>query len=74
MAFVSASCRVVGLPRLVFVPEELSEAQPFISTQLAFIGRHVSGIADPFNGHIDEFRIAYVQRSDARSRPPGTHE
>ena len=28
------------------------------------IGRHVSGIADPFNGHIDEFRIAYVQRSD----------
>jgi hypothetical protein len=28
------------------------------------IGRHVSGIADPFNGHIDAFRIAYVQRSD----------
>lgn len=28
------------------------------------IGRHVSGIADPFNGHIDEFRIAHVQRSD----------
>jgi hypothetical protein len=28
------------------------------------IGRHVSGIADPFNGHIDEFRIARVQRSD----------
>ena len=27
-------------------------------------GRHVSGIADPFNGHIDEFRIAHVQRSD----------
>jgi hypothetical protein len=24
----------------------------------------VSGIADPFNGHIDEFRIAHVQRSD----------
>jgi hypothetical protein len=23
----------------------------------------VSGIADPFNGHIDAFRIAYVQRS-----------
>jgi hypothetical protein len=22
------------------------------------------GIADPFNGHIDEFRIAHVQRSD----------
>ena len=28
------------------------------------IGRHVSGSADPFNGHIDEFRIAHVQRSD----------
>jgi hypothetical protein len=28
------------------------------------IGRHVSGIADPLNGHIDEFRISQVQRSD----------
>ena len=28
------------------------------------IGRHVSGIADPFSGHIDEFRISHVQRSD----------
>jgi hypothetical protein len=28
------------------------------------IGRHVSGIADPFNGHIDAFRIARIQRSD----------
>jgi hypothetical protein len=28
------------------------------------IGRHVSGIADPFNGHVDEFRISHVQRSD----------
>jgi hypothetical protein len=28
------------------------------------IKRHVSGIADPLNGHIDEFRIAHVQRSD----------
>jgi MSHA biogenesis protein MshQ len=25
----------------------------------------VSGVADPFNGHIDEFRISHVQRSDA---------
>ena len=24
----------------------------------------MSGIADPFNGHIDELRIAHVQRSD----------
>jgi hypothetical protein len=29
------------------------------------IGRHASGIADPFNGHIDEFRISRVQRSDS---------
>jgi hypothetical protein len=25
----------------------------------------VSGIADPFNGDIDKFRIAHVQRSDS---------
>ena len=24
----------------------------------------MSGVADPFNGHMDEFRIAHVQRSD----------
>jgi hypothetical protein len=24
----------------------------------------VSGVADPFNGHIDEFRIPRIQRSD----------
>jgi hypothetical protein len=28
------------------------------------IGRHAIGLADPFNGHIDQFRIAHVQRSD----------
>jgi hypothetical protein len=28
------------------------------------IDRHVSGIADPFNGHIDDFRISHVQPSD----------
>jgi hypothetical protein len=28
------------------------------------IRRHVSGIAGPFNGHIDEFRISQIQRSD----------
>jgi hypothetical protein len=28
------------------------------------IGRHVSGVADPFNGQIDEFRISHIQRSD----------
>ena len=26
----------------------------------------VSGVADPFNGHIDEFRISHVLRSDGR--------
>jgi hypothetical protein len=25
----------------------------------------LSGVADPFNGHIDTFRIAHVQRSDS---------
>jgi alkanesulfonate monooxygenase SsuD/methylene tetrahydromethanopterin reductase-like flavin-dependent oxidoreductase (luciferase family) len=41
------------------------------------IGRHVSGIADPFNGHIDEFRIAHVQHSDgwiATTWNPEQHE
>jgi len=36
------------------------------------IGRHVSGIADPFNGHIDAFRIATPSARTAGSRPPGT--
>jgi hypothetical protein len=38
------------------------------------IEQQVSGIADPFNGHIDQFRISPVQRSDgwiATSQPPG---
>jgi hypothetical protein len=36
------------------------------------IGRHVSGIADSFNGHNDAFRTAHVQAPTAGSRPPGT--
>jgi hypothetical protein len=28
------------------------------------IDRHVSGVADRFNGHIDESRISHIQRSD----------
>jgi hypothetical protein len=34
------------------------------------IGRHVSGLADPFNGHIDEFRLSHVQRSDGWIETP----
>jgi Concanavalin A-like lectin/glucanases superfamily len=42
-----------------------SDTQPIDLNSAALgIGRHVSGIADPFNGHLDEFRIAHVQRSD----------
>jgi hypothetical protein len=41
----------------------MSDALPHRSNSAALgIGRHVSGIA--FNGYIDEFRIAHVQRSD----------
>ena len=36
------------------------------------IDRHVSGIADPFNGNIEEFRIAHDQRSDGWIETPGT--
>jgi hypothetical protein len=46
----------------------MSDTQPIDLVSAAVgIGRHVSGIADPFNGHIDEFRISYVQRSDGWS-------
>ena len=44
---------------------QMSDTQPIdLNSAPLGIGRHVSGIADPFNGHIDEFRIAHVQRSD----------
>jgi hypothetical protein len=43
----------------------MSETQPLdLNSNRLGIGRHVSGIADPFNGHIDEFRISHIQRSD----------
>jgi hypothetical protein len=44
---------------------QMSNTQPLdLDSASLGIGRHASGIADPFNGHIDEFRIAHVQRSD----------
>ena len=44
---------------------QMSDTLPIdLNSATLGIGRHVSGIADPFNGHIDEFRIAHVQRSD----------
>jgi hypothetical protein len=44
---------------------QMSDTLPIDLNSAALgIGRHVSGIADPFNGHVDEFRIAHVQRSD----------
>ena len=43
----------------------MSDTQPVDLNSAALgIGRHVSGVADPFNGRIDEFRIAHAQRSD----------
>jgi hypothetical protein len=43
----------------------MSDTQPSdLNSNPLGIGRQVSGIADPFNGQIDEFRIAHVQRSD----------
>jgi hypothetical protein len=42
---------------------QMSDTLPIDLNSAALgIGRHVSGIADPFNGHIDAFRIAHVQR------------
>jgi hypothetical protein len=49
----------------VLSSEQTSDTLPIDLNSAAFsIGRHVSGIADPFDGHIDEFRISHVQRSD----------
>jgi hypothetical protein len=43
----------------------MSDTQPIdVDSAALGIGRHVSCIADSCNGHIDEFRIAHVQRSD----------
>jgi Concanavalin A-like lectin/glucanases superfamily len=43
----------------------MSDTLPIVLNSVALgTGRHVSGIADPFNGHVDEFRISHVQRSD----------
>jgi hypothetical protein len=43
----------------------MSDTQPIdVNSAALGIGRHVSGIADPFSGHIDEFRISHVQRFD----------
>jgi hypothetical protein len=36
------------------------------------IGRHLSGIADPFNNHIDESASRTSSGPTAGSRPPGT--
>jgi hypothetical protein len=36
----------------------------YLNSAALGIGRHVSGVADPFNGHIDEFRIVHIQRFD----------
>jgi Concanavalin A-like lectin/glucanases superfamily len=44
---------------------QMSDTLPIDLNSAALgIGRHVSGIADPFNGLIDEFRVSHVQRSD----------
>jgi hypothetical protein len=44
---------------------QMSDTHP-IDLNSAFLGirRHLSGVADPFNGHIDEFRISHVQRCE----------
>jgi hypothetical protein len=44
---------------------QMSETLPIdLNSAPLGMGRHVSDIAEPFNGRIDEFRISHVQRSD----------
>jgi hypothetical protein len=51
---------------------QMSDTQPIDLNSAALgIGRHVSGIADPLDGHIDEFRIVRVQRSGDLKRRNG---
>jgi hypothetical protein len=59
---MSSSSRKHPTARYPF-SEQTSDTLPIDLNSLG-IGRHVSGIAAPFNGHTDEFRIAHVQRSD----------
>jgi hypothetical protein len=55
----------LGLPRVVFSPEQTSNTLPIDLNSAALgIGRHVSGIADPFSGYIDEFRLLHLHCSD----------
>ena len=63
----AASGWAANAPRHLNRPRvaQISDTQPLtLNSNPLGIGRHVSGIADTFNGHIDEFRIAQVQRSD----------
>jgi hypothetical protein len=47
------------------VPAQMSDTLPIdLNSASLGIDRHVSGIADPFNGYMDEFRIFLIQRSD----------
>lgn len=43
---------------------QMSDPQPLDLTQTPRYRSYVTGIPGPRNGHIDEFRIAHVQRSD----------
>jgi len=53
----------------------MSETQPIdLNSASLGIGRHVSGLADPINGHIDEFRISHVQRSDGWIETTGNNK
>jgi hypothetical protein len=52
---------------------QMSDTQPIDLNSAALgIGRHVSGIADPFNGHIDEFASRTSSVPTAGPRPPET--
>ena len=59
----------LGLPRLVFWPEQMSDTLPIDLNSAALgIGRHVTGIADPFSGHIDEFQPPRSTKAASRHR------
>jgi Concanavalin A-like lectin/glucanases superfamily len=52
---------------------QMSDTLPIDLNSAALgIGRHVSGIADPFNGRIDGFASRTSSAPTAGSKPPGT--
>jgi hypothetical protein len=60
-------------PRVAFSPEQMSDTLPLdLDSNPLGDGRHVSSIADPFNGPSTSSASRTSSAATAGSRPPGT--